>query len=215
MRSSLRRQEDAFNLMDGWTQNGGQVFNVMFGAPFSFFITSFRIAGFRKAAKKLVSSIKDVMAKLLPPIAMTSADPASWIEAKNIGAVTDSPSVMRKARVTMLDDDMLAFAKRCASHAMSNLCRDVLKLPKSLSALSFATTMAKYFSNRHLPREHLRVEGYKLSPKPSTLKLYAQTRWTGAATLLSTVLQNRETITTVFFKAKQKVIDMEFDNTFF
>jgi hypothetical protein len=98
---------------------------------------------------------------------------------------------------------------------MSNLCRDVLKLPKAVSALSFATTMAKYFSNRHLPREHLCVERDKLSPKPPTLKFYAQTRWTRAATLLSTVLQNRETITTVFFKAKQKVIDMDFDKFFF
>jgi hypothetical protein len=122
---------------------------------------------------------------------MTSADPASWTEAKNIGVVTDSPSVMRKARATMSDDDMFAFAYGCASNAMSNLCRDVLKLPKALSALSFATSMTEYFSNRHIPREHLRVERDKLSPKPPTLKLYAQTRCTGAATLLSTVLQNR------------------------
>jgi hypothetical protein len=75
--------------------------------------------------------------------------------------------------------------------------------------------MAKYFSNRNLPREHLRVERDKLSPKPPTLKTYAKTRTTGADTLLSTVLQNRVAITTVFFKAKQKVIDMDFDNTFF
>jgi hypothetical protein len=79
---------------DGWKDpNGGQVFNVIFGAPLPFYITSFRIACFRETAEKLVSSIKEVMAKLLPPIAMTSADPASWIEAKNIGIVTDSPSV--------------------------------------------------------------------------------------------------------------------------
>jgi hypothetical protein len=115
----------------------------------------------------------------------------------------------------MLDDDMFAIAYECASHAISNLCRDVLKLPKALSALSIATAMAKYFLNCHLPRDHLRVERDKLSPKPPTLKLYAQTRWTGAATLLSTVLKNREAITAVFFKAKQKVIDMDFDNTFF
>jgi hypothetical protein len=112
------------------------------------------------------------MAKLLLPIAMTSADPASWTEAKNIGVVTNSPSMMRKARATILDDDKFAFAYGCASHAMSNLCRDVLKLPKALRALSFATAMAKYFSNRHLPREHLRVERYKLSPKPPSLKFF-------------------------------------------
>jgi hypothetical protein len=119
----------------------------MFGAPIPFYKTSFRIAGFRTTAENLVSSIKNVMVKLLPPIAMTLADSASWTEAKNIGVVTDSPSVMRKARVTMLDDDMFAFAFPfgCASHAMSNLCREVLKLPKALSALSFATTMAKFF----------------------------------------------------------------------
>jgi hypothetical protein len=70
-------------------------------------------------------------------------------------------------------------------------------------------------SNRYLPREQLRIERDKLSPMPPTLKLYAQTRWTGAATLLSTVLQNREAITTVFFKAKQMVIDLDFDNSFF
>jgi hypothetical protein len=130
---------------------------------------------------------------------MTSANPASWTEAKNIGVVTDSPSVMCKARATMLGDDMFAFAYEFASHAMSNLCRHVLKLPKALSALSFATTTAKYFTNRHLPREHLRVERDKMSPKPPTLKLYAHTRWTGAATLLSTVVQNCKAITTVFF----------------
>jgi hypothetical protein len=122
---------------------------------------------------------------------------------------------MSKGRGTMLDNDMFAFGYGRASHAMSNLYRDVLKLPKVLSALLFATTMAKYFSNRHLPREHLRVERDKLSPKPPTLKLYAQTRWTGAATLLSTVLQKREAITTVFVRAKQKVVDMDFDNNFF
>jgi hypothetical protein len=60
---------------DGWTDpNGGQVFNVMFGAPLPFHITSFRISSFRETAEKLVSSIYDVMAKLLPPTAMTSAD---------------------------------------------------------------------------------------------------------------------------------------------
>jgi hypothetical protein len=200
---------------DGWTDpNVEQVFNIMFGATLPIYITSFIIAGFSEIAEKLVSSIKDVMAKFLPPISMMSADPASWTEAKNIGIVRESPSVMSKTRATMLDDDMFVFAYECSSHAMSNLCRDVLKLPKALSALSLATKMAKYFSNRNLPREHLRVERDKLSPKPPTLKLYAQTRWTGAATLLSTVLQNREAITTVFFKANQKVIDMDFDNTF-
>jgi hypothetical protein len=186
----------------------------MFGTPLPFNITSFRIAGFRETAEKLVSSIKDVMAKLLPPIAMTSANPASWTEVNNVGVVTDSPSVMRKARATMLDDITFALAYGCASHAKSNLCLDVLKLPKALSSLSFATTMAKYFSNRHLPREHLRAERGKQSPKPPTLILNAQTRWTGSATLLSTALQNREAITTAFYNAKQNVIDMDFD-TFF
>jgi hypothetical protein len=79
--------------------------------------------------------------------------------------------VMRKARAIMMDDDIFTFAYGCASHAMSNLCRDVLKLPKALSALSFATAMAKYFSNRHLSRENLRAKRDKLSPKPPTLKL--------------------------------------------
>jgi hypothetical protein len=78
----------------------------------------------------------------------------------------------------------------------------------------FVIAMDTYFSNRQPPREHLRVERDKLSPKPPTLQLYAQTRWTGSATLLSTVLQNREAITAVFFKAKQEAIDMAFD-TFF
>jgi hypothetical protein len=111
---------------------------------------------------------------------------------------------MRKARATMLGDDMFAFAYRCASHAMSNLCRDVLKLPKALSALSVATTMAIFFSNRKLPREHLRVEREKLSPKPPTLKLYAQARWTGAATLLRTVMQNCEANTTAFSRQRRR-----------
>jgi hypothetical protein len=115
----------------------------------------------------------------------------------------------------MLGEDIFAFVYGCASHALSNLCRDVLKPPKALSALSFATTMAKNFSNRHRPRESLRVEREKLSPKPPTLKLYAQTRWTGAATLLRTVMQNHEAITTVFFKAKQKVIDIDLTTPFF
>jgi hypothetical protein len=57
---------------DEWTDlNSEQVFNVMFGAPLPFHITSFRITGSRDTAEKLVSSIKDVIAKLLPPIAMT------------------------------------------------------------------------------------------------------------------------------------------------
>jgi hypothetical protein len=63
----------------------------MFGALLPFYKTSFREAGFRETAEKLVSSSNDVMAELLPPIAMTSADPAPWSEAKNIGDVMDSP----------------------------------------------------------------------------------------------------------------------------
>jgi hypothetical protein len=121
---------------------------------------------------------------------------------------------MRKARAIMLDEDMFAFAYGCESHAISNLCRDVPKLPKALSAWQFATTMAKVSSNRHL-REHIRFESAKLPPTSPTLKLYAQTRWTGCATLQRTVMQNREAIITVFFKPKQKVIDMDFDNIFF
>jgi hypothetical protein len=187
----------------------------MFGAPLPFHITSCSIAGFHKEAEKLVSSIKDVTAELLPPIAIKSADPAPRSEAKNISVVTDSRSVTRKARATMLGEDIFAFVYGCASHAMSNLCRDVLKLPKALSVLSFATTMARLFSYRHGPLEHLRVEREKLSPKPPTLKLYAQTRWTGAATLLRTEMQNHEATTTDFFKAKQKVIDMDLTTPFF
>jgi hypothetical protein len=68
----------------GWLQfdgladpNGWQVFNVTFSAPLPFYVTSFKIAGFRETAEKLVSSNKDVMAKLLSPLAMMSADPAS------------------------------------------------------------------------------------------------------------------------------------------
>jgi hypothetical protein len=103
----------------------------MFGAPLPFYITSFIIAGFRETTEKLVSSVKDVMAKFHPPMAKKSTGSASWTEAKNIGVVTDSPSVMRKAaRATMLDDDIFSFAYGCASHAMSDLCRDALKFPR-------------------------------------------------------------------------------------
>jgi hypothetical protein len=52
----------------------------MFRAPLPFYITSFRIAAFRETAEKPVSSINDVMAELLPPIAVTSAEPSPWIE---------------------------------------------------------------------------------------------------------------------------------------
>jgi hypothetical protein len=92
--------------------------------------------------------------------------------------------VKRKARATILDEDMFAFAYGCTSHAMSNLCRDVLNLTKALNALSFATIMAKFFSNRHLSREHLHVKRDKLSLKPQTLKLLALTRLTAAAAVL-------------------------------
>jgi hypothetical protein len=88
----------------------------------------------------------EFMAELLPPIAMMTADHTPWIEAKNIGVVTDSPSVMRKARGTLLDEDMFYFAYWCASHAMSILCRDEFKLPKDFSALSFATTVVEFLS---------------------------------------------------------------------
>jgi hypothetical protein len=94
---------------DGWTDGpkrwASLQRNVRCSAPISYDVLY--NSRLRETAEKAMSSIKDVMTKLLPPIAMMSADSASWTEAKTIGVVTDSSSVMRKARATMLDDNML------------------------------------------------------------------------------------------------------------
>lgn len=69
----------------------------------------------------------------------------SWRERSNTAFVSDSPIINRSARKKLLEAGVFSFAYGCASHAMNNLCRDILKLPSALRALAFCTALAKFF----------------------------------------------------------------------
>jgi len=104
---------------------------------------------------------------------------------------------------------VFSFAYGCTAHALSNLCRDIIKMPAVLRFVSFCSVLAKYFHNHHLPRAHLIKQQQTETPQPPAQKLSTPTRWTGTVCLLTSVLKNRGSITTVLFKAKQRVIDMD------
>ena len=134
----------------------------------------------------------------------------SWQTFHNTGIVTDSPNVNRSARTKVLEADVFSFAYRCAAHALSNLCRDIIKMPAVLRVVSFCTVLAEFFHKHLLPRAHLIKQQQTETPQPPTLKLFSPTMWTETASLLTSVLKNRGSITTVLLKAKQRVINMDF-----
>jgi len=185
------------------------VFSVLFGAPLPFYLSSFRISGRRESADPLVAKVKEQL------LLVEYATDGSWQRSHSTGFVTDSPNVNRSARTKLLEADVFSFAYGCAAHAMSNLCRDIVKLPSVLLAVAFCTMLAKFFHGHHLPRAHLIKEQEKETPRPPTMKLFSPTRWTGEARLLISTLKNRGTITTVLFKAKQRAINMDFPTSLF
>jgi hypothetical protein len=98
----------------------------------------------------------------------------------------------------------------CSAHVMSNLCKDILKLPSDNKPLVFCTIVAKVFGNRHLPRAHLRAQSLlETDSKPPMFHLPPPTRWTGAARLFVTVSMNRNAIDEVFSKERRKIIDID------
>jgi len=186
---------------DGWTgPSGEQVFSVLFGAPLPFYLSSFRISGRGESADTLIAKVKEQL------LLVECATDGSWQRSHNTGFVTDSPNVNRSARTKLLEADAFSFAYGCAAHAMSNLCRDIAKLPSVLLAVAFCTMLATFFHGHHLLRAHLIKEQEKETPRPPTMKLFWPTRYTGAARLLTSTLKNRGTITTFLFKSKQRAI---------
>ncbi|KAK1859366.1 hypothetical protein I4F81_001963 [Pyropia yezoensis] len=195
---------------DGWTgPNGDQVFSALFCGPLPFYISSFRLHGDRETDDVLVTKVKEQMALPFMPSGTT------WRDQHNTGIVTDSPNVNRSARRKLIDGGDFTYAYGCASHAMNNLCRDILKLPGACHVLSFCTALARFFGNYHLPREHLRRQQALEPGRTPTIKLFSPTRLTGSAALLGTILSNRGDISTVLFKAKQKTIGMDFPPSLF
>jgi hypothetical protein len=65
----------------------------------------------------------------------------SWEKQRTVAIVTDSSNVMSRARRDMLTEDMFSFAYGCAAHTMSNLAKDVLKMPDASKALSFCVLL--------------------------------------------------------------------------
>jgi len=133
-------------------------------------------------------------------------------EPPTTGIVTDLPSVNRSARRKLLEGGYFTFAYGCASHAMKNLCRDILMIPAVLQALAFCTALAKLFGNHHLPQYHLCQQQALERVLPPTLKLFHPTRWTMSAALLTAVLKNRSAISIVLFKAQHKNITINFSD---
>lgn len=50
---------------------------------------------------------------------------------------------------------MFSFASACAAHTLSNLCRDIFKLPSVLGSVAFRTTQAKFRYGHHIRRAYL------------------------------------------------------------
>jgi hypothetical protein len=116
---------------------------ILFGAPLPFYITTFRIMGLREYSVALVSRIKDVMASSnkMPEVAERKP---SWEKQRTVAIVTDCTNVKSKARRDMLTEGMFSFVYGCAAHAMSNLTKDLLKMPNASRALSFFVSLTKF-----------------------------------------------------------------------
>lgn len=132
-------------------------------------MSSFRIAGRRESADTLVDKIKEQLSLV------EGAAEESWETFLNTGSVTDSPNVNRSARTKLLEAYVFSFAYGCAAHALSNLCRDIIKMPSVLRVVSFCTVMAKFFHNHHLPRAHLIKQQKTETLQPPILKLFSPT----------------------------------------
>jgi hypothetical protein len=80
-----------------------------------------------------------------------------------VATVTDSSYVMVRAMNnvieagTFLQAGTFLVAYGFSAHAMSNLCKDVLKLPSANKQLVFCKIVAKNFGNRYLPRAPARA----------------------------------------------------------
>jgi hypothetical protein len=165
--------------------------------------------GLWESSDTLVAKIADIISDYEP-----EGGPTRWKDQSTVGVVTDSLNVMRRARAIFIAKDMFALTHGCISHALSNLAKDVLKIPDATKALSFCTTLAKFFS-RHLPREHFRAEAAKHIPPPRTIKLHPSTRWTFASGTVASVLGNMQFIKVVVMMSKARNINMEMPQELF
>ena len=121
------------------------------------------------------------------------------------GLVTDSPNVMIKTRNLSTGSDeggikFVNYAYGCACHALSLCIKDLLKINRYSKTFKEATKVAYYFRGTHLGGKQLDLEREKISPKPQTVKTFPKTRWNGASVMINSLIDNKETITTLFTK---------------
>jgi hypothetical protein len=91
--------------------------------------------------------------------------------------------------------------------AMSNLCKDFLKLLSANELLVFCTVFEKCFGNSHLHCAHLCAQcQLEHESKRRMLQLPSPTTWNGAARLFVTFSMNRNAIDEIFSKARRKIL---------
>ncbi|KAH6560886.1 hypothetical protein BASA62_010223 [Batrachochytrium salamandrivorans] len=136
------------------TTTGNQVLNVMACGPAAIFIEHCCIDLSSESAAHLLvklTSIKDrLIVALYPPCNRDNDVPDPAIAAADLlwTVCTDNPNVMRLLRKMCVDSGHYTFEFGCSSHAMHNLCKDLLKMAEPRSILGKVLVVVKGIRKR-------------------------------------------------------------------
>jgi hypothetical protein len=158
IRSQLNAPAGGCLQFGGWTDPAGaQLFTILYGAPLPFYVTAFWIVGLRESSANIVENIKEVTSRLWPVVRRNVASSTAARMLKRGDGDTILLISWVRARNNVIEAGTFLVAYGFSAHAMSNLCKDVLKLPSANKQLVICTIVAKNFGNRYLPRAPARA----------------------------------------------------------
>lgn len=181
--SDIINQAEALTIvMDGWTDiNGKGTVNFIITTPKPFFYKCVYPGTNRETATYLFTQLKTIIDEIGP--------------SKFVALVTDNTNSM-KATWRMIETEyMHVFAIGCASHTLSLLLKDIMKLENFKACCDLITKIIKYIKKRHVESayfEKMQKEKYENNSK--TLKLPSPTRWGGFVIMMESFLSNREAL---------------------
>ncbi|KAH6579775.1 hypothetical protein BASA61_010045 [Batrachochytrium salamandrivorans] len=165
------------------TTTGNQVLNVMACGPAAIFIEHCCIDLSSESAANLLvklTSIKDcLIVALYPPRNRDNDVPDPTIAAADLlwTVCTDNPNVMRLLRKMCVDSGHYTFKFGCSSHAMHNLCKDLLKMAEPRGILGKVLVVVKGIQNVHLLTSMFDMLCIQKLNSSYVLILFTTSRW--------------------------------------
>lgn len=177
--------------IDGWTDiNHRGVVNVIACLPKALMFGSKRFGSKPENSSNLYEFILDLEADLKLKLEDSHKPPLILK-----GLCTDSPPAMVSLRQKINDDkgELLRwFAYGCGCHSLNNLAKDFLKIPGVGLVINDAKFVAKYFKNKHCPKEELSEIKKRSNSNAGSILSTVPTRWMTNLAMVNSEQDNKK-----------------------